>query len=237
MFSNTQKAEIVRRHLKDKVLKVNSSDRHLTANMKACHCCGQVQRLPEIEPKAQRLLCYRCETPFRPKLAAKKSASRTAAAALGAFILFWPAVLLPILEVEKLGNRSCSSILSGIIELLQHGSYFVGGIVFLFSILFPLTKIVMLFELSFLRLLNQRNKVFVLRLMEHLGKWSMMDVMLLAFLVMLVKLGDLVDFHLGPAVFAFVGCVVMSMLASISFDVHSIWDLQEEPSEIDLPAG
>jgi len=216
---------------------VNSSDRHLTSNVKACHCCGQVQRLPEFEPKAQRLLCYRCETPFRQKIAANKSASRTAAAALGAFILFWPAVLLPILEVEKLGNRSCSSILSGIIELLQHGSYFVGGIVFLFSILFPLTKIVMLFELSFLRLLDQRNKVFVLRLMEHLGKWSMMDVMLLAFLVMLVKLGDLVDFHLGPAVFAFVGCVVMSMLASISFDAHSIWGLQEEPSGIDLPAS
>ena len=215
---------------------MNILNRHLTANVKACHCCWQVQELPDVEPKTQRLLCYRCETPFRPKIAAKKSASRTAAAALGAFILFWPAVLLPILEVEKLGNRSCSSILSGIIELVQHGSYFVGGIVFLFSILFPLTKIVMLFELSCLRLLNQRHKVFVLRLMEHLGKWSMMDVMLLAFLVMLVKLGDLVHFHLGPAVFAFVGCVAMSMLASISFEAHSIWDLQENPSEVDLPA-
>ena len=215
---------------------MNSLNRNLTANVKACHCCGQVQELPDVEPKTQRLLCCRCETPFRPKIAAKKSASRTAAAALGAFILFWPAVLLPILEVEKLGNRSCSSILSGIIELVQHGSYFVGGIVFLFSILFPLTKIVMLFELSCLRLLNQRRKVFALRLMEHLGKWSMMDVMLLAFLVMLVKLGDLVHFHLGPAVFAFVGCVAMSMLASISFEAHSIWDLQENPGEVDSPA-
>jgi len=144
---------------------------------------------------------------------------------------------MPILEVEKLGNRSHSSILSGIIELLQHGSYFVGGVVFLFSILFPLTKIVMLFELSCLGLLSHRNKLFALRMMEQLGKWSMMDVMLLAFLVMLVKLGDLVEFHLGPAIFAFVGCVFMSMLASISFDAHSIWDLQESPHEIDLPVG
>jgi paraquat-inducible protein A len=60
--------------------------------------------------------------------------------------------------------------------------------------------------------------------MEQLGKWSMMDVMLLAFLVMLVKLGDMVEFHLGPAVIAFVLCVAMSMLASISFDPHLIWD-------------
>lgn len=188
--------------------------------------------MPEVTPKTERLLCCRCETPFKPEVAARKSASRTAAAAAGAFCLFWPAILMPILEVQQLGNRSQSSILSGILELLHHGSYFVGGIVFLFSILFPLTKIVMLFELSCLKVLNRRAKGFTLRLMEQLGKWSMMDVMLLAFLVMLVKLGDLVEFHLGPAVFAFVGCVAMSMLASICFDPHAIWEEQEASTEL-----
>ena len=59
--------------------------------------------------------------------------------------------------------------------------------------------------------------------MEHLGKWSMMDVMLLAFLVMLIKLGDVVHFQLGPAIIAFVSCVAMSMVASLSFDPHAIW--------------
>ncbi len=52
----------------------------------------------------------------------------------------------------------------------------------------------------------------------------MMDVMLLAFLVMLVKLGNLVEFEFGPAVIAFILCVVMSMVASLSFDPHSIWE-------------
>jgi paraquat-inducible protein A len=60
--------------------------------------------------------------------------------------------------------------------------------------------------------------------MEQAGKWGMMDVMLLAFLVMLVKLDSLVEFHLGPAVWAFVLCVTMSMLASLSFNPHLIWD-------------
>ena len=196
-------------------------------HLKACHCCGQVQELPVIDAK-RRLLCFRCETPFQAPGSPEKSASRTAAAALGAFCLFWPAILMPILEVEQLGNRSRSSILSGIIELIQHGSYFVGGIVFLFSILFPLAKIVMLFELSCLKVLNRRHKAFTLRLMEKIGKWSMMDVMLLAFLVMLVKLGDLVEFQFGPAIIAFVGCVAMSMLASICFDPHAIWHDQQE---------
>lgn len=131
---------------------------------------------------------------------------------------------MPILEVEQLGNRSRSSILSGIIELFQHGNYFVGGVVFVFSILFPLTKMVVLLELSCLQLLNRQHKAIMLRLMEQLGKWSMMDVMLLAFMVMLVKLGDMVEFSFGPAIFAFILCVAMSMLASLSFDPHAIWE-------------
>ena len=132
--------------------------------------------------------------------------------------------MLPILRIEQLGHSHQSSILSGTIELFQHGAWLVGGVVFLFSILFPLVKIVLLLELSYFELLHREHKAFTLRMMEHLGKWSMMDVMLLAFLVMLVKLGDMVEFHLGPAVIAFVMCVAMSMLASISFDPHLIWD-------------
>lgn len=143
---------------------------------------------------------------------------------MAAFVLFWPAVLLPILEVEKLGQAQRSSILGGSIDLIEHGNWFVGGIVLLFSIVFPLTKIVLLLELSLLEILHRKHKAWTLRLMEHLGKWSMMDVMLLAFLVMLVKLGDLVEFHLGPAVIAFVFCVMMSMIASLLFDPHAIWE-------------
>ena len=55
-----------------------------------------------------------------------------------------------------------------------------------------------------------------------------MDVMLLAFLVMLVKLGDMVEFHFGPAIIAFVFCVMMSMIASLTFDPHAIWEEQSE---------
>lgn len=109
-------------------------------------------------------------------------------------------------------------------DLLSHGSWLVGGIVLLFSVIFPLTKIVLLLELSLLEFLHRRHKAFTLRVMEHVGKWSMMDVMLLAFLVMLVKIGNLVEFHFGPAVIAFIACVTMSMVASLSFDPHAIWE-------------
>ena len=176
--------------------------------------------------------CTRCGTKFNAAGHGTKSASRTAATALAAFFLYWPAILLPILSVEQLGNRSESSLLGGILKLFQEGSWFVGGIVLVFSVIFPLTKIILLLELSLFELLNRTHKAATLRLMEHVGKWSMMDVMLLAFLVMLVKLGDLVEFHLGPAVFAFTACVAMSIIASLSFDPHSIWE--NEPLQTEL---
>jgi paraquat-inducible protein A len=168
--------------------------------------------------------CTRCGSTVCVAGKHAKSSERTAAAALGAFFLFWPAILLPILTVERLGFRSSSSILSGTFELISHGSWFVGGVVLFFSVIFPLTKIVMLIELSLLKVLHRKHRAWTYRVMEHAGKWSMMDVMLLAFLVMLVKLGNLVHFEFGPAVIAFVMCVAMSMVASMSFDPHEIWN-------------
>ncbi|KAA1262149.1 Paraquat-inducible protein A [Rubripirellula obstinata] len=199
---------------------------------RACHCCGLIHQMPNVDATAVQAnsvaCCTRCQTWLVSPTPRRVSASRTAAAAVGAFILFWPAILLPILQIERLGQTAQQSILSGIIDLFHHGSYFVGGVVLLFSIIFPLMKIVLLIELSCLEWLGTRHKAFTLRMMEHVGKWSMMDVMLLAFLVMLVKLGNLVHFEFGPAVIAFVACVAMSMAASLSFDPHSIW---ETPSD------
>ncbi len=195
-------------------------------SLKACHCCGMIHRIPQLT-SGQNAECTRCGSRFAQRGNNVLNASRTAAAAFGAFVLFWPAILLPILKIEKLGLSHESSLLSGTLELLRNGNWFVGGVVLLFSVVFPLTKIVLLLELSLLEILHRKHKATTLRMMEQLGKWSMMDVMLLAFMVMLVKLGDMVEFQFGPAIFAFVFCVAMSMLASISFDPHAIWEQNE----------
>ena len=204
------------------------------SQFRACHCCGLIHRLPEVSSSDVAsdgdwaFACVRCESLIAKKTSKHLNASRTAAAAIGAFVLFWPAIFLPILCIERLGQTSQQSILSGISDLFHHGSYFVGGVVLLFSIIFPLSKIMLLIELSWLEFFGRKHKAFTLRMMEHAGKWSMMDVMLLAFLVMLVKLGNLVHFEFGPAVIAFTGCVAMSMMASLAFDPHSIWDDDHE---------
>jgi paraquat-inducible protein A len=189
--------------------------------IKACHCCGQIHRVPELSI-GQSAACTRCGSGI--DTLPTQSASRTAAAATAAFVLYWPAILLPILRIEKFGHHHQSSLLVGTLELLREGSWFVGLVVLLFSIVFPLVKIILLLELSLLGVLHRQHKALTYRVMEFAGKWSMMDVMLLAFMVMLVKLGSVVEFHFGPAVWAFVLCVAMSMLASICFDPHTIWN-------------
>lgn len=191
--------------------------------LKACHCCGKVHRLSDDHSPTTAYSCTRCGTMISNPSREQGSSQRTAAAALAALILFPAAIFLPILEIEKLGHRYRSSIVGGIIELYSQGSWFVATVIFAFSIVLPLLKLATLLELCWLRWLEHHHRAWAYRIIEFSGRWSMLDVMLLAFLVMLVKLSGIVEFHVGPAVVAFAGCVAMSMIASMLFNPHSIW--------------
>ncbi|MCY2984925.1 MAG: paraquat-inducible protein A [Planctomycetota bacterium] len=172
----------------------------------------------------ERAQCTRCDSVIDQPKNRKRSQARAAAAAVAAMVLFPAAVMLPILEVEQLGHHHKSSILGGIMELYKTGSILVATVILLFSVVFPLFKILALVELSWLCLMRQRHRTWTYRFMEQIGKWSMMDVMLLALLVMLIKLSGIVQFHFGPALIAFVLCVSMSMISAICFDPHAIWE-------------
>ena len=197
------------------------------SRLRACHCCGLVQRVRPLE-KREEAQCARCgSTVDTGNRSGQQSSARCFAAALAALTMYLPAVFLPILEIEKLGHHHATSLLGGTVDLLLHGSWFVGVIVLLFSIVLPLVKLIALLELSWIGLTHRQHRAWTYRLVELAGRWSMMDVLLLALLVTMVKLGDLVSFRLGPAVLAFVLCVVMSMVASIMFDPHAIWEESE----------
>ena len=199
--------------------------------LRACHCCGLVHSIPKLD-NDEEAVCVRCYSAVdSARRSGVKSSARCFAAALGALILYFPAILLPILEIEKLGHHHVSSLLGGTIDLILHGNLFVGFVVLFFSIILPLVKLVALLELSHIGLTHRKHRAWTYRVVEWTGRWSMMDVLLLALLVTLVKLGDLVAFQLGPAVFAFVMCVVMSMIASVMFDPHAIWEESESSYE------
>jgi paraquat-inducible protein A len=191
--------------------------------LKACRHCGAIQHLPPTR-RGMQAVCHRCEAPLFTTASNRSSRQRTLAAALAAFVLYIPAVTLPLLRIRQLGHYHSSSILSGAWELLTSGAWFVGAVVLIFSVVLPVLKIGLLFDLCLLKHTPQRHQAATYRLMEQLGRWSMMDVLLVALLVMFVKLGNIVEFQVGPAVWAFALCVAMTMVAAMSFDPNSIWD-------------
>lgn len=191
-----------------------------------CSCCGLVQALPPI-PAGMRAACSRCGTSLRRPGLSRRSNSRTAATALAALILYPLAVSLPMLNVRQLGHQTESSILQGIAALWADGQLIVGTIVLLCSVVFPLGKLISLLLLTTGRMrMAHRHKAMTYRLIQWTGRWGMMDVLLVAILVAVLKLGNVMDVTPGPGALAFATCVVLSLLASASFDPHNMWEGQ-----------
>ncbi len=189
----------------------------------ACSCCGLVQRIPHVEP-TQRVRCVRCHTSFGNRREKLRSNRRTAALALGALALYPVAVGLPIMRVERLGAVHEASVLSGGVGLVTDGQVLVGVVVLLCSVVLPLGKLAGLFLLAGAGTgLAPRLRAWTWHLVEWTGRWGMLDVLLVAVLVAVLKLGQLVDLTAGPAALAFTACVLLNLAASASFDPHSLW--------------
>lgn len=193
----------------------------LPGRIASCHCCGLVQRLP-APVSDRRPVCCRCATtlahrnPSRNRLSASLGAS--------ALLLYLPAMTLPMLRIEQLGHRHEDSLLSGVAALFAQDYWLVGVVVLLFSVLLPPLKLVALLVLSSAPAAStDRIRALLFRAVELLGRWGMLDVMLVAILVAYVKLGGLVSIEAGPGLIAFTLLVLLSLLASLSFNPHMMW--------------
>lgn len=192
-------------------------------SLKSCHCCGLIQQAPA----ASRAFCARCETALDSWLA-KFGGNRPAAAlSLTGLVLYVPAMLLPFLRIEQLGQVHESSLLVGVHTLFLEGHRLVGAIVLLFSVVLPLFKLGALLFLSQRRWqLGHRHRALTYRIVEQLGRWGMLDVLLVAVMVAFIKLGGLVDFGAGLGLVVFALFVLVSLCASALFDPHCLWDEQ-----------
>ena len=189
----------------------------------ACPCCGLTQVVPAVPPR-MRACCARCGTGLHRRSASLRSNARTTAIALAALILYPLAVSLPMLRIEKFGRLNEMSILEGASTLLASGHILVGIIVFLCSVVIPLGKLVTMLALSAGGLfLRSEHRALSYRIVEWTGRWGMLDVLLVAVLVAAVKVGDWVDVEAGPAALAFAACVILSMLATATFDPYTLW--------------
>lgn len=198
--------------------------------LKACHCCGLVQQVPNIGPR-ERALCGRCGTTVWDHGRGASRNPMVLGAALAALILYPLAILLPVMSLEKFGHHTDASIWSGSVGLLREGEYAVGGIVLICSVVLPLSKLIGLILIVLGTGMREHHRALTYHWIELAGRWGMLDVLLIAVVVAWLKVGDLVSVHASQGAIVFALCVTFSLLASAWFDPHALWESEQpQPS-------
>lgn len=194
-----------------------------------CHACGRVD-LATLEH------CPRCGA--RLHLRTPASLQRTIALTLAALLLYFPANLLPILKVESITGAQSNTIVGGVIQFWQTKDYPVAIIIFTASVMIPVLKIIALLWLCFAARFGRRpyGMTRLYRVTEFVGRWSMVDIFVVAILVAVVQLGSVISIHPGSAALSFASVVILTMLAAISFDPRLLWDTAlQKPARLTTP--
>lgn len=188
-----------------------------------CHACGLVSR-------QRGKHCPRCEARLHPRKT--DSLNRTWALLIAGYVLFIPANLLPMTLTSSLLGVQADTIISGVLYFWHGGAYDLAIIIFTASIFVPLAKLLSLSYLAYsaqVRITKdplQRTRLY--RLVEFVGKWSMLDIFVVALLAQLVQFSSLAAIAPGSGVIAFAAMVVVTMFATMSFDPRLLWDPLEQ---------
>ncbi|MDP5143919.1 PqiA/YebS family transporter subunit [Rheinheimera baltica] len=191
----------------------------LAQNLKLCKVCTAMVPVTQTH-------CSRCHTKVR--LRQRASMQNTLALLIAATLLYIPANLLPIMRTVSFGETTDSTIVSGLILMWQDGAYPVAIIILIASVIVPVVKIVIMFWLCYLtRLpfsLRQRYSTQIYRLVDWVGRWSMVDVLVVAIMAALVRFDLLMSVYPGVGALVFASVVILTMLAALSFDPRLLWD-------------
>lgn len=190
----------------------------------SCHACDLVSpRTLEGAP------CPRCGATLHHRK--PDSLARTWAFLLAAYILYIPANMLPVMVTQSILGTQQDTILSGVIYLWLSGSHMLAVLVLIASIVVPLLKMAiltfLLLSVHFRSGWRIRQQTRLYGLVEVIGRWSMLDIFVVALLASLVRAGALATIIPGGGALAFGAVVVLTMLASLSFDPRLLWDSLE----------
>ena len=170
--------------------------------------------------------CPRCKSKVHHRK--PHSFQKAFAFTIAAIVLYIPANTYPILHSTSLGSTSSDTIFSGVVHLFESGLWLLALIVFIASILVPVIKIVTMLVLLYSvskqsqAYVVQKTKIY--RIIEVIGRWSMVDVFVVTLLVALVQFDFVATVDAGVAVIAFGGVVILSMLGTAAFDQRLLWD-------------
>jgi paraquat-inducible protein A len=193
------------------------------AGLVSCHACGLVQTRIARQMHQR---CARCQHVLHERR--PESLTRTVSLLLAAALAYIPANLLPIMHASTLGRSEEDTILGGVAYFWTSGDWPLAAVIFVASVLVPMLKLVALTLLTATvrrgSVWRARERTALYRLVERIGRWSMLDVFVVALTVTLVHFGSFAVITPGPAALAFAAVVVLTMLASHQFDPRLIWD-------------
>ncbi len=197
-------------------------------SLASCHDCGLLVKLLGDTHRDQQ--CPRCGARIHSRKT--QSIQRCWGFLLTAVVLYIPANTLPIMTVTSFGDVQSDTIVSGAIYLLTHGMWPLALVVFVASVLVPLLKMVVLAYLLYSVQSRsswqpvQRTRLY--RMIESIGRLSMVDIYVVTILVALVRLDLMANVRAEPGALFFGAVVVVTILAAESFDPRLIWDRAEE---------
>ena len=191
--------------------------------LQSCDTCGLLSRPAPGDHKGH---CPRCDEALEFRKA--NSIQRTWAYLIGAAVCYIPANVLPVLTTTTAAGADSDTILQGVVLLWSPTGWPLSLIVLFASIMIPSAKILALAYLLITvqrgSIENNEQRVRLYRMVEFIGRWSMVDVFVDTFTAALVQLQPLMSVAPAPGLFFFAAVVVLTMLAVESFDPRLIWD-------------
>ena len=188
-----------------------------------CHACGLLHR---ASGHAHGLFCTRCGAALHTRK--RDSVARAWALLIAAYVLIVPANVLPVMVSGSLFGSESDTIMSGVAFLWSDGSWLLAAILFIASIAVPFAKLLamtcLLVSVQRRSTLAPEQRTRLYRVLEFVGRWSMIDIYVAAILTALVQFGGLMSIQAGPGAIAFGSVVVLTMFAAESFDPRLIWD-------------
>ncbi|MGI9418206.1 MAG: paraquat-inducible protein A [Geminicoccaceae bacterium] len=192
----------------------------------SCHGCDQLFHIHA----GGHATCTRCGADLHKR---KPNSIATGwALTAAACILYIPANTLPIMTVVHFGQGAPSTILGGVQLLIHAGMWPIAALVFFASVAVPVMKLVclayLLVSVQRRSTWRPRDRTLLYRIVEAVGRWSMVDIFMISILVALVSLGSIATIEPGAGAIAFAAVVIITMIAASAFDPRLIWDISEE---------
>jgi paraquat-inducible protein A len=147
---------------------------------------------------------------------------------LAATLFLIPANILPMMVVTAMGSDDASTIMQGVIYFFAHGDYGLGAVIFIASVAVPVFKLAVVYYLLLIVHFKQYDKALrgikLFHIIHLIGKWSMLDIFVVALMVSMVQFQGLASIQTGGAAIAFCAAVVFTIIATEKFDPRLMFD-------------